>query len=309
MVSDFIAEIILKRVDILLSDWIQREKISEKIILTRYRDDYRILSRTEEDSKKILKELGRILNTEYNLSLNEEKTNIFNDILEGTIRDWSSEISDDFLLRQVKYEEMGIKITFSYLKDILLKIYKIQKKYPNGRPSVTLLSKLITHLDKKDVIFEIDESDTHTLVSILRKLSLAREEASAQVFMLLDIFFKKLSKPAKKDLINQILKIIEGANDYDYQVIWLYRLCLAHQPSTLGNFTINSSPLLEILGKEYTKRGGKSDLDIFPKINNLDSDDQKELKKFSLVSHTILAGALNKEISKEAMKLFSYKGK
>jgi len=308
MVSDIIAEVILKRVDEILSEWIEEEDLEDSVLLTRYRDDYRILSKAEEDGRMVLKELGRILNSEYNLTLNEEKTKIFSDILEGTIRDWSSEINEDFLLRQVKYEEMDDTVTFYYLNDILLKIYKIQKKYPNGRPSVTLLSKLITHLDSEDVTFELDESGVHTLVSILRKLSLVREEVSAQVFMLLDILFGKLSDEIKNSLIEEILETIRDSKDYDYQIVWLYRLCLAHNPDTCKTIDTDSSQLLQVLTDDYVN-GTKTDIEIFPEIDGLDASDTTELKKFSLVSHGILADSPNKAIDKESLRSFSYRHK
>jgi hypothetical protein len=308
MVSDIIAEVILKRVDGILSDWIEEEDLEDDVLLTRYRDDYRILSKTEEEGRLVLKELGRILNNEYNLTLNEEKTEIFGDILEGTIRDWSSEINEDFLLRQVKYEEMSNTVTFYYLNDILLKIYKIQKKYPNGRPSVTLLSKLITHLESKDVTFELDESGIHTLVSILRKLSLVREEVSPQVFMLLDILFGKLSKDIKTSLINEILETISESKDYDYQIVWLYRLCLAHDTAACKSFDMDSSSLLQVLDDGYLD-GSKTDIEIFPEIEGLDASDVTELKKFSLVSHGILADSPNKAIDKVSLRSFSYRHK
>lgn len=308
MVSDFIAELILKRVDVLLSDWIKKQGLEHSLLITRYRDDYRILSCSEEDGKKVLKELGKILSTEFDLVLNEQKTSIYGDILEGAIRDWSAEINGDLLLRQVKYEEMSTEISFAYLKDILLKIYQVQKKYPNGRPSVTLLSKLITHLNQKSVSFSVDTSGIHTLISILRKLSLIREEVSAQIFILLDIFFNKLSEEVKGTLITEILETIKGEKDYDYQVVWLYRLCLAHKPDMCDQIPLNSSILLEVLGDEYVQHG-KPDIEIFPTIDGLDSQDQSELKKFILVSDGILADAPNKEIDKEIMALFSYRNK
>ncbi len=306
MVSDLVAEIILKRVDIKLSEWLEADDLADNIIAVRYRDDYRFLTNSEEEGKSILKSLGKILNSEFNLMLNEDKTNIYSDILEGTIRDWSSELDGDFLLRQVKYEEMNMEISFSYLKDILLKTYKIQKKYPSGRPSITLLSKLITHLDNDDVNFEIDESGTQTLIAILRKISLLREEASAQVFMILDIFFAKLSEDASATIVRQMLRTIEGQKDYDYQVIWLYRLCLAHHPEICREIPLESSELLQLLAEEFVD-GDKPDLDIFHNIVGIDEDDFEELKKFSIVSPDIFADAPNKELNKEMASMFSYR--
>lgn len=307
MVSDFVAEIILKRVDVTLSKWIEERGISDEVIVTRYRDDYRILSCSYEHGKEILKQLGKILNTDYNLSLNEEKTKIHNDIIEGTMRDWSSEINDDFLLRQVKYEEMQENVTFHYLSDILLKIYRIQKKYPNGRPSITLLSKLTTHLDSDKVSIEINESGIYTLISVLRKLSLVREEASSQIFMLLDTLFGKLPTDTRKSLISEMLQTIQRGSDYDYQVVWLYRLCMAHEPEICKDvFDKKSSKLLELLDDEHVS-GAKDDLSIFSGVENLSAEDSVELKKFFLVNKLELDKSRGVDIDKESLLLFSYR--
>ncbi len=308
MVSDIIAEIILKDIDTKLSVWINESNLADEVIISRYRDDYRILSKTSEQGRSVLRALSKILD-EYNLVLNSDKTKVYDDIIEGSFRDWSREISDDYLLRSVKYGELDNLVTASLLKDILLKIYQLQKRYPDGRSSITLLSKLTHHLSEEGVAVEVDKIDIHTTISILRKLALIREEVSAQTYLLLDILLKKLTDEAIKiSIIEELLEVVKNEKDHDYQVIWLYRLCLSNAISICERVRASSeSPLMLLLDDEFrTETPFNYNYEIFPIITDLSTQDITELRKFKYIDDTQLEEAFETAIDREYYDLFKY---
>lgn len=307
MVSDITAEIVLKDVDVVLSKLLNQQKIADDVLITRYRDDYRILSKTEEQGALVLRNLSRVLD-EYNLTLNSEKTRCHDDIIEGSFREWSREVSDDYLLRPVRHKELDKRISATLLKDILLKIYKLQKTHPHGRSSITLLSHLTEHLNLPDVTVEINKVDIHTVISILRKLSLIREDASAQTYLLLDNLMKKLNdEEIKAAIINELLEAIKDDKDRDYQVIWLFRLCLSNSLATCDEiFGHTESPLIELLKDETWGNYIENHYEIFPEITGVSEKDKNELQKFSYVDVETFASAAETAIDREFYDIFKY---
>lgn len=86
VVSDLISEIIAAGVDKLFSKKISKETIDCEII--RFKDDYRILTKSETDAKSTIKLLQAALK-EYNLELSDEKTTI-SILPDGLFREWVS---------------------------------------------------------------------------------------------------------------------------------------------------------------------------------------------------------------------------
>ncbi len=308
MVSDIVAEIILKDIDSKLTAWLIAEDVADKVTISRYRDDYRILSKTSEQGRLVLRALSKILD-EYNLVLNSDKTKVYDDIIEGSFRDWSREISNDYLLRAVKYDELDGSVTASLLKDILLKIYQLQKRYPDGRSSITLLSKLTSHLSKTEVVLEVDKIDIHTTISILRKLALIREEVSAQTYLLLDILLQKLDdERIKSSILKELLDVVKNEKDHDYQVIWLYRLCLSNSVDMCATVSAASdSPLIELLQDEYQHEiPFNYNYEIFPTVSGLQPQDIVELQKFTYIDNDLFTNAYETAIDREYYVLFRY---
>ncbi len=305
MVSDVIAEIILADVDNELSSKIKKSDISDTdILIFRYRDDYRILSRSEEQGKIVLQFLNKILQSKYGLHLNADKTVSHADVIEGSFRSWVVDIKGSHLLRQIYYEELpkeGIKA--SYLKDCLVETYRIQKKHLNGRVSTSILSKLSNYLDKEIQFLNIKVDDILEIIAILRKMTLLREEVTPQVILLLDILLRKVDgKTEKKRILCGLKQVLMGKEDHDYQLIWFYRLCLSQLPEMCENILNQSkSPLLRVLDKKYYKE----DFDMF-EASDFSSNDMRELRKFSLIDRRRLKELNSKHISPFSLNIFKY---
>ena len=86
VVSDIIAEIIASAVDRILTEQIKSAELDCEVV--RFKDDYRILAKSEGDGKTIIKYLQAALKF-YNLELNDEKTAIAV-LPDGLFREWVS---------------------------------------------------------------------------------------------------------------------------------------------------------------------------------------------------------------------------
>jgi hypothetical protein len=83
-VSDMAAEIVMAAVDRLLS-----KAISEDVLVLRFKDDYRILTKSEDAGVSAIKALQAALK-DYRLELNDEKTQ-FHKLPNGIFREWVSQ--------------------------------------------------------------------------------------------------------------------------------------------------------------------------------------------------------------------------
>ena len=280
LVSDLIAEVVLCDVDKELSKILRDQRLTNEVLILRFRDDFRILSKRAEIGKQVLKHLSSVLRTKYDLRLSSEKTEEFSDIIEGSFRQWMLELKKSNLLRPILNNDTSYINSLEHLKDCLVETYTIQKKYPRGRASVTILSKIADGLFNNNRSINYRSNDVPEIISLLRKLTLLREEVTPHTFIILDNLLKQVkSVREKQTILSAIRKAISGKNDQAYQLIWFYRLCLAHRPEMCENILEqNDIPLLRVVDKKYYKH----DYRIFPDAH-LTGQDNIELRKFLFI--------------------------
>lgn len=303
MVSDIVAEIILSDVDKKISKKIEEQGLKNKVLITRFRDDYRILSKNVEDGKTVLNILNKTLFEEYDLSLNSDKTETHMDIIDGTYRPWTLEIKGSHMMRKMSKGDFSECRDSSDLKDCLIQIYKIQRKYNNGRVSITILSHLTNELFNGTHKIKFYHFDIPEIISLLRKLSLLREDVTPHVFMLLDIILRQIgNKSEKTKILNNIKRVISGRSDQEYQLIWFYRICLSHVPKLCPILLKrNNFPLLRVVDRNYYLH----DTDIFKKAD-ISRNDKKELKKFSFIDRNLLARSKGTSMNPKYINPFKY---
>jgi len=302
IVSDIVAETLLTNVDNELSEIIKKDKLFKQVLITRYRDDYRILSKTEDQGRKILQYLNKILKKEYDLDINSDKTNTYNDIIEYSFRPWMIKINSSPLLRKIRYGDFSDNINMNYLKDCLIETYRIQKEFPGGRVSLTVLTKLAERLLKKKKI-KLNYYEIPEIISLLRKITLLREEVTPQVFLLFDILLKYIKlKKEKIKILNGIKRSISDKDDQDYQLIWFYRLCFSHLPEMCPDLLKkNKNPLLRIVSRKYYKH----DYEIFNKVD-FSSNDENQLKKFIFIDRKKLNKSKGFSIPLNSIRIHKY---
>jgi hypothetical protein len=209
VLMDFIAEMVLGYADMLLSEKIMGENITDYQIL-RYRDDYRIFTNTQEDAVKIAKLLTEVL-IGLNLRLNSNKTfsstNIIQDVVKPDKMYW-----------------LGAKKGERTLQKTLLLIHSLAKKYPNSGSVVSALSNFQKRIYKKQTI---KKQTINVLISIVVDIAYKNPKTYAITTAILS---KLLSLLDENDVIEKIIEAIEkkinGIPNVGYLQIWLQRLTL-----------------------------------------------------------------------------------
>ena len=301
LVSDIIAEIILTDVDDKLSKKLREKRLQKKVIITRYRDDYRVLSRNEEEGHIVIKMLNEILHREYDLHLNSDKTHQYSDIIEGSFRPWLLEVRSSPILRKVYRDDVSECCTTPDLKDCLLAIYSLQRKYPDRNVALTLVSKLANAYSNNSKILKVKSEEIPELVALLRKLTLLKEEVTPAVYVILNILFKKVHLLADRQaLLKTTSFIMTGGSDNAYQLIWYHRLCWAIAPDLCKDIhKSKTQPLIAVL------RGKKADFKIFENCN-ISNTDNKAMEDFCMIDKAAFKKLKGKNINPKAMNPFSY---
>lgn len=142
VLSDLIVEIILSERDTIITKEIKQQGID--FLATRFKDDYRILCNSQEDSDKIIKIIINTLN-DYNLQVNEAKTKTVS-LPEGLYRPHSIKY-DAFSLKKIPSE----RIPFKKFEYTLLKALEIHREYLGTSLLEKFLSELIDNNKGKKI--------------------------------------------------------------------------------------------------------------------------------------------------------------
>ena len=132
-IFDFVGEIILGYSDLLLHEAIQREKITARYEILRYRDDYRIFCNDKDALEKISYILQHVLES-LNFRMNSRKTMISESIVTDSIKpDKLAYIYNTPIINKKGCD-------FDSFEKHLLYILMFARKYPNSGSIKTLLS-------------------------------------------------------------------------------------------------------------------------------------------------------------------------
>src|SRR6218665_3899777 len=215
ILMDFIAEIILTRIDKLLWRKLICQKITEYRII-RYRDDYRIFTNEKVTNEKIIKTLSEIL-MRFNFKLNANKT----------------EVGEDIILMSIKKDKLD-NITYHIgsekdvdvykLKRLLLDILNISKTYPNSG----FILKILQRFNQKRFYQKSKnwyKNEIELLITILLDIVINNPRCFAVVCVSIFNLLPKLENDKQKYFSDIIYKKLSGMNNVGYNEIWLQR-CL-----------------------------------------------------------------------------------
>ena len=206
---DFIAEIVLGYADMLLSEKIADTGIKEYKIL-RYRDDYRIFTTSEHNSKILTKLLMETL-LELRLSLNSQKTFQSSNIIRSSIK-------------EDKWYWINHKQGNKSIQTHLLLIYDLSEKYPN---SGSLRKSLKNFYERISTNQEENLNDYKVLISIIVNLMLKNPSAhmiSTAILSLLFIYFEKIDEAkATLELIREKFNNVPNTGHLE---VWLQRMTI-----------------------------------------------------------------------------------
>ena len=216
ILMDMIAELVLAYADAHLSSTIlfynhnnQNNRIKDFQIL-RYRDDYRIYTKTPEDAVKIANLLTVVL-ADLNFKLNAQKTFVSEKMITDVIK------SDKYYWLKAKNEKKSLQ------KHLLL-IHSLSEEHPN---SGSLNKALTKYLKRIYPLAIFQETDTEVLISILVDIAYHNPRTYSVVMVILG---KILSLEVNSSKIIETLELIERKFDSipntEYLQIWLQRLTI-----------------------------------------------------------------------------------
>lgn len=203
---DFIAEIVLGYVDLLLSDKLTELNIVDYKIL-RYRDDYRIFTNNPFEAEQITKVLSELL-SEMGLKLNAGKTEASDNIIKSSLKP------------DKRYWIANQRITGNKQK-WLIQLHLLSEDFPN---SGTLD---IQMRDFLKVVKESKRNDVNvdTLISIVTEIAYRNPRVVPTSIGIISYLLKQIkSQKEKKEIIKRIYNKFQQIPNSDLLNIWLQRL-------------------------------------------------------------------------------------
>jgi hypothetical protein len=174
VVSDLIAEVVLAAVDRMIST-----EIKSDVAIARFKDDYRILAKTEEDGKAAVKALQTALK-EFSLELNDDKTEV-HALPDGLFRTWASEYHSANPRPKAHYG-------FKRFKEVCLSVVRIDRNNPGSGVIDRFLADLVTR--KQKLRLSLDSRRLPQVMSLLLLLASLRVKAFPKVLAIIELALK-----------------------------------------------------------------------------------------------------------------------
>lgn len=269
VLMDFIAEIVLGYIDLLLLEKLESKDINDYKIL-RYRDDYRIFTNNSFKAEEIAKELSEILSS-LGLKLNADKTIPSDDLIKSS-------------LKPDKRYWISNKIITGNKQKWLIQLYLLSEKYPNSGTIDTQMREFLSVLEKS----KKDDYNLETLISLVTGIALRNPRVVPTSIAILSIFLSKITDDKTKMLLaNKIrLKFKEIPNS-SFIMVWFQRL----------NLKINKT---EIYSELLCEKVTDNDIEIW----NIDwlNDKLKKVFTDTEIVETKVLKSTKKKITKKEIK-------
>jgi len=208
-VSDLIAEIILSAVDSEISN-----DLKDDYLIVRFKDDYRVLCKTESAAQDAIKDIQEHLK-DYKLLLNEEKTDIL-DLPKGLFRPWVTEYQ--------KIRPRKGPMSFREFQESYLNVLKIDKDFPN----TGIIDRFLADLWDFNYNLYIPYSarDLEMIISMLLLLADRRIKAFPSVLAIIEQILKQYWTVTVRDAVeshlNSLLeRLYSNAKNNRYLISWL----------------------------------------------------------------------------------------
>ncbi len=205
---DFIAEIVLGYIDLLLSKKLTELNITDYKIL-RYRDDYRIFTNNSFEAEQITKELSEILPS-LGLKLNADKTDASDNIIKSSIKP------------DKRYWITNKRITENKQK-WLIQLYLLSEKYPNSGTVDTQMREFLKVLEQS----KRKDPNIETLISLVSEIALRNPRVIPTSVAILSILISQVrNKSDKLRLVEKIRLKFNQVPNSSFLKIWFQRLYL-----------------------------------------------------------------------------------
>lgn len=224
VLMDFIAEIVLGYADCELYKRLQSENNDIDYKILRYRDDYRIFGKTQEDVVKVTKILSEEL-AKLNLKLNTHKTTLTQNLICDAIK------ADKLYYITHDYKRLEEYHTPYTLQNHLLQINQLAQEYPNSGSLQRAMDYFFKRIcDWKELYLFKESESSDVLISIATNIAYNNPKVYKQyVAIISKILSYENDKNKKKYIIKKIMEKFKHLPNVGYLKIWLQRLIIKEE--------------------------------------------------------------------------------
>ena len=210
VLMDFIAEILLKYADELITNHIIQEGIpKENFYILRYRDDYRIFVKEVSVGREILKIITKEL-LGLGLKLNINKTSYSNNVILSSIKKDKIE----FLKNRKEYN----------LQKRLMLLYEFSLNYPNSGSISKEITKIREKMEKRS---DFSKDNIEVLISIVTEIIYKNPRVYVEGNAILSYLFPQIEDESKrKEIIKKVFNKLKRILNSGYFEIWFQRATL-----------------------------------------------------------------------------------
>jgi len=211
VVSDIAAEIVAAAIDSELTKRVDGIDCT----ITRFKDDYRILVKSENDARKVIKALQASLQV-YNLEISDEKTSI-TQLPQGLFREWVS--------RYHAIHPVTLK-TYSWkqFRELYLGVVEINYAHPSTGVIDRFLADIISN--HSHLKLTLEERNLERTISMLFMLGSLRVKAFPKIMAILELVLRsQLGKAHENSILTYLeeflLRISSEEAHNKYLISWL----------------------------------------------------------------------------------------
>ncbi len=208
--SDIVAELVLSGVDRLLS-----KALPTGVLVVRFKDDYRILTKSEADGRAVIKALQASLK-EFKLELNDEKTEVHR-LPDGVFRKWVSQYHAINPRPKAYYH-------FKRFREVYLSVLTIDQ----DNPGCGVIDRFLADLVNKEygLRVELKKRTLPKVLSLLLMLGDRRIKAFPKVLAIIESILRTPFGAAHCDSIVEHLdeflqRLSEREQDNRYLIAWI----------------------------------------------------------------------------------------
>lgn len=215
VLMDFIAELVLGYVDLLIKEQLEEGKITtDHCHILRYRDDYRIFTNSDSMAERVLKVISSCV-MKVGMKLGASKTLVSRNVVEGSIK------LDK--LAAITLQDLGTEHAKSIQKQ-LLRIHAFSQQYPNSGALKRLLGEF------HDTAFEKTKNefndDLAVQIAILTDIAFTSPSTIPVVAALLSKYLSFGDEKEREELWNMIYNKMSLIPNNGYLEIWLQRITI-----------------------------------------------------------------------------------
>lgn len=207
ILMDFIAEILLKYADELITNHIIKKDISkDDFYILRYRDDYRIFVNEVSLGREIMKIIAEEL-TSLGLKLNINKTGY----------------SDNVILSSIKKDKLEFfkNIKNNNLQKRLIQLYEFSLKFPNSGSVSKEMTKIREKIEKMK---NFSKENIEVLISLVTEIIYKNPRIYIEGNAILSYLFLQIEDEIqRKNIIKKVFKKLKKILNSGYFEIWFQR--------------------------------------------------------------------------------------